>query len=183
MKALMMVQGEDCTSALWNWDKPKITAQSAKRKLCNSKRVAATTVRVVRHVKSKSCGVRSDLGEPQLLHTALHTARGALQWLWGNSAPQQWLTASAWLLQLDKRRCETNAKEERCFTLTGIRQQQLPIYRSSSKRKPGKEKGNKEWISPDEACHGWSLRSACYVYSTSGRTYPGAECRWQVSSS
>lgn len=56
---------------------------------------------------------------------------------------------------------------ERCFTLTGIKQL-LPIDHSSKVKK-------REVISPDEACHTSSLRSACCACSTSGRTLQGAE--------
>lgn len=40
----------------------------------------------------------------------------------------------------------------------------------SSKTYPGIEKRYMEGISPDEARHRWSLKSACCAYSTSERT-------------
>lgn len=65
---------------------------------------------------------------------------GALQWLWGNSATQRWLTASCCQSVAAERRCDTNAKE-RCFILTGIRSQQLAML-SQQQQQLDKEKGS-----------------------------------------
>lgn len=65
---------------------------------------------------------------------------GALQWLWGNSATQRWLTASCCQSVAAERRCDTNAKE-RCFILTGIRSQLLAML-SQQQQQLDKEKGS-----------------------------------------
>lgn len=123
------------------------------------------------HLKSKLSGVRTV--HTQLLHAVFILAsRGALQWLRGNSATT--VTHSFLLSVCSSQEEVWNQRKGKMFY---SHRNTTTTARHASQQYQGLAKWNKwykEAISPDEACHTLSLRSACCACSTSGWTYPGA---------